>query len=69
MQAGFISVMGFWVGGYGAGVAVVDTKFTITVTGLSLYPVITVTGLDMGSDITVTGANLNPVITVTGQQI
>ena len=56
MQAGFISLMGFWVGGYGGYVAIPTYMEEVTISGLSMAKSIVVARLQLNKDVTI--ANL-----------
>jgi len=56
MQAGFISLMGFWVGGYGGFEAVATYTEEVIISGLSLNKSIVIAKLKLGKDIVI--ANL-----------
>jgi hypothetical protein len=56
MQAGFISVMGFWVGGYGGFEAAATYTEVVTISRLSLAKDIIIAGLKMDKDVII--ANL-----------
>jgi len=53
MQAGFISVMGFWVGGYGGFEAVVVDPAPITIAYLRLTPDVIISGQQLLPDVTI----------------
>jgi hypothetical protein len=56
MQAGFISLMGFWVGGYGGFEAVATYTEEVIISGLSLNKSIAIARLKLEKDVTI--ANL-----------
>lgn len=58
MQAGFISVMGFWVGGYGGFEAVATYTEEVIIAGLSLSNSIVIAGLRMDKDIVIANLEL-----------
>lgn len=53
MQAGFISVMGFWVGGYGGFTASAPFTEVVTIAGLSLANTATISGLRLELQVTI----------------
>lgn len=68
MQAGFISVMGFWVGGYGGFDSPPTDRSTI-IDGMVLGGNTIVSGFDLSSDTTISGLSLNDGTTISGLQL
>lgn len=66
MQAGFISLLGFWVGGYGGYEAVVAEMSHVIIDGMNIAGNVTVNGLNLSDGVVIDGMLVSGSIIIDG---